>query len=100
MRALRAQIAHLEKAEKEKKRRKKKRDLLEKREHAHPDSGSSDPRPRSRQAIHDLETEDDLTSFNDMSISEVKEMISLSPHKEFITDELHKHKSTKKGAKS
>ena len=93
VRALKSQIAHLEKAEK---RRNKKRDLLEKEEHAHPDSGSSDTRRRSREAIRDLETEDDLTSFNDMSISEVEEMISLSPHKEVITDELHKHKSTQK----
>ena len=71
-----------------------------KREHDHPDSLSSDPCPRSTKEIQDLETEDDLKSFNDMSNSELEELISLSPQKELITDEQHKHKSKKPEATS
>ena len=97
--ALKSRIAELEsepRPEKTEKIRNMKRNLFVKGQHAHPDSGSSDPRPSSKQAFRDLETEDNLQSFTDMSISEVEELISLSPQKEVITDPPHKPKSKKK----
>ena len=81
-----------EKGEKNEEQRRQ-RDLLDKRKHDRSDSQSSDP---PQQPFGDLETEDDLQSFTDMSNADLEELIRTSPHKEHIPPELDERESKKK----